>query len=159
MAHETRPPTDWYFEDFAVGQVFDTQGRTITESDITSFAAWSWDTNPVHTDSVHSREGRFGRPIAHGLLGLSVAMGLASRLGIFERCSVALLGVEGWAFTHPVVAGDTVRCTVRITGARATSSGTHGILEREFVLTNQDGTVVQRGGINLMVSRRPPSGP
>lgn len=159
MAHEMGSPADWYFEDFAVGQVFRTQGRTITESDIASFAGWSWDTNPVHTDWVHSSEGRFGQPIAHGLLGLSVAMGLASRLGIFEQCSVALLDIEGWRFTHRVVAGDTVRCTVRITGTRPTSSGEHGILEREFVLTNQDGAVVQRGGIGLMVSRRPPSRP
>jgi acyl dehydratase len=82
-------------------------------------------------------------------------MGLASRLGIFERCSVALLGIDGWTFNHPVVVGDTVRCTVRITGARATSNGELGILEREFVLTNQHASVVQQGSIGLMVTRRP----
>lgn len=147
-------PADWYFEDFEVGQVFRTQGRTITEADIVSFAGWSWDTNPVHTDAEHSASGRFGRPIAHGVLGLSVAMGLASRLGVFERCSIALLGIDGWTFTHPVVVGDTVTCTVRITGARATSNGSAGVLDREFVLTNQDDTVVQQGSIGLMVARR-----
>lgn len=155
MTRETGSPADWYFEDFAVGQAFRTQGRTITETDIVSFAGWSWDTNPVHTDSEHSAGDRFGKPIAHGVLGLSIAMGLASRLGIFERCSVALLGINGWTFTHPVVVGDTVQCTIRITGARATSNGEFGILEREFVLTKQDGTVVQQGDIGLMVTRHP----
>ncbi|GAB3485522.1 hotdog family protein [Flexivirga lutea] len=148
-------PTTWFFEDFAVGQVFHTQGRTITESDIVSFAGWSWDTNPVHTDVVHAAAGRFGAPIAHGVLGLSVAMGLVSRLGVFESCSIALLGIDGWRFERPVVAGDTLRCTLTVTGARATSNGRAGILDRALILTNQDDAVVQRGSIGLMVARRP----
>ncbi|MBC7633793.1 MaoC/PaaZ C-terminal domain-containing protein [Aeromicrobium sp.] len=145
-----------YFEDFRVGQSFTSQGRTITDHDISSFAAWSWDTNPVHTDDVSASRGRFGGLVAHGLLGLSVAMGLASRLAVFERCSVALLGVDGWRFRHPLRAGDTVSCTVDIVGARITSAGDTGILERHFTLRNQDGTVVQEGEINLMVTTRPP---
>ncbi|WP_346008308.1 MaoC/PaaZ C-terminal domain-containing protein [Janibacter terrae] len=155
MTTATGSPADWYFEDFAVGQVFRTQGRTITEADLVGFAGWSWDTNPVHTDAVRTADGRFGRPIAHGVLGLSVAMGLASRLGIFEACSIALLGIDGWRFEAPVLVGDTVTCTIHITGARATSTGRAGILEREFVLSNQDDVVVQRGAIGLMVARRP----
>lgn len=157
MTLEMGSPADWYFEDFTVDQVFHTQGRTITEADIVSFAGWSWDTNPLHTDATLSAGGRFGQPIAHGVLGLSVAMGLASRLGVFEQCSVALLGIDGWTFTHPVLVGDTVTCAVRITEARATSSGETGVLGREFTLTDQDGTVVQRGHIGLMVRRRPSS--
>ena len=155
MTQQMGSPSDWYFEDFAAGQIFRTQGRTITETDIVTFAGWSWDTNPVHTDAALSATGRFGQPIAHGALGLSVALGLASRLGIFEKCSIALLGIDHWRFERPVVVGDTVRCTIHITGTRATSNGEAGILERAFVLTGQDGTVLQRGDIGLMVSRRP----
>lgn len=155
VTHGMGSSADWYFEDFAAGQVFHSQGRTITEADIVTFAGWSWDTNPVHTDAARSASGRFGEPIAHGVLGLSVAMGLASRLGVFESCSIALLGIDEWRFEHPVLVGDTVRCAIRIIDARATSNGGAGILEREFVLTNQDGTVVQRGNIGLMVARRP----
>ncbi|RNI19534.1 MaoC/PaaZ C-terminal domain-containing protein [Flexivirga caeni] len=155
MTQHTRSPAEWFFEDFEEGQVFRTQGRTITDADLVTFAGWSWDTNPVHTDAEHSASGRYGEPIAHGALGLSVALGLASRLGIFESCSIALLGIDGWRFEHPIVAGDTVHCAVRITSVRATSSGEAGILDREFVLTNQHGTVVQRGNIGLMVARHP----
>lgn len=155
MTTATGSPADWYFEDFVEGQAFRTLGRTITEADIVTFAGWSWDTNPVHTDAVDAAGGRFAAPIAHGMLGLSVAMGLASRLGIFERCSIALLGVDGWRFEQPVHIGDTVTCSVTIRSVRATSDGRAGILDREFVLTNQHGVVVQRGRIGLMVSRRP----
>lgn len=155
MTTEGTTPRPWYFEDFAAGQVFRTQGRTITEADIVSFAGWSWDTNPVHTDAVRTADSRFGEPIAHGLLGLSVAMGLLSRLGVFEQCSIAILGIDGWRFEHPIVVGDTVTCTVQILEARATSDGGAGILRRELTLTNQQGVVVQRGAIGLMVARRP----
>ncbi|WGX96071.1 MaoC/PaaZ C-terminal domain-containing protein [Nocardioides sp. L-11A] len=142
----------WHFEDFEVGQVFSGQGRTITESDIVWFAGWSWDTNPPHTDAVHMAGSRFGERIAHGVLGLSVAMGLASRLGVFEGCSIALLGVDDWRFRAPVVVGDTVRVRVEIAGARLTSRRDAGVLERRFELLNQRDELVQSGSIPLLVS-------
>jgi acyl dehydratase len=144
-----------FFEDFSVGQTFTSQGRTITETDVVLFAGWSWDTNPPHTDAEAMKESRFGERIAHGMLGLSVAMGLASRLGIFEDSSIALLGVDGWRFHAPIRIGDTVHLTVEITGARLTSAGDAGILSRRFTLANQDGVVVQSGDIGLMVATRP----
>jgi acyl dehydratase len=144
-----------FYEDFEVGQVFTTQARTITETDVVLFAGWSWDTNPPHTDAESMRESRFGERIAHGMLGVSVAMGLASRLGIFEDSSIALLGIDDWRFAKPILIGDTVRCRVEITGARLTSRGDAGILDRRFELVNQRGEVVQHGRIGLMVSRRP----
>jgi acyl dehydratase len=131
------------------------QYLTITESDVVAFASWSWDTNPVHTDAMSASTGRFGERIAHGLLGLSVAMGLVSRLGVFEQCSIALLGVDGWTFSAPILLGDSVRCELEITGVRAASNGVSGVLERTLVLTNQDGVRVQSGQINLLVSTRP----
>jgi len=144
-----------YFEDFQPGQEFLSQARTITEADVVTFAGWSWDTNPVHTDAEAARHGRFGERIAHGLLGLSVAMGLASRLGVFECCSVALLGIDDWRFQRPLLLGDTVRCRVEILGTRLTGTGDAGVLRRRFTLVNQRGEDVQTGEIPLLVSRRP----
>ncbi len=147
-----------YFEDFHPGQVFLSQGRTITETDVVTFAGWSWDTNPVHTDAESARHGRFGERIAHGLLGLSVAMGLTSRLGVFEACSIALLGIEDWQFRRPLLIGDTVRCRVEILATRLTTKGDAGILQRRLTLLNQREEVVQAGDIGLMVSLRPDGG-
>jgi len=152
MSH--RQENAWALEDFEAGQVFDSQGRTITETDVVTFAGWSWDTNPVHTDEPTQATGRFGTRIAHGLLGLSIAMGLASRIGVFEQCSVALLGIENWQFLAPVKIGDTLHVRVEILSARPTSRGETGILERGFKLINQRGEVVQTGQIGLMVSAR-----
>ncbi len=144
-----------YFEDFEVGQTFTSQGRTITETDVVLFAGWSWDTNPPHTDEESMKGSRFGQRIAHGMLGASVALGLASRLGIFEDSSIALLGIDGWRFHAPILIGDTVHVTVEIIGMRPTSRGDAGILSRRFTLSNQEGTVVQSGEIGLMVRTRP----
>ena len=145
----------YYFEDFRPGQVFLSQARTLTEADVVSFAGWSWDTNPVHTDAESARHGRFGERIAHGMLGLSVALGLASRLGVFESCSIALLGIDGWRFRRPLLLGDTVRCRVEILDTRLTSKGDAGILRRRFTLLNQREEEVQDGEIGLMVALRP----
>ena len=145
----------YYFEDFAVGQTFLSQARTITEADIVIFAGWSWDTNPVHTDAESARDERFGGPIAHGLLGLSVAMGLASRIGVFEACSIALLGIDDWRFRRPIRIGDSVRCRIEIMSTRLTSQGNAGILQRKFTLLNQREEVTQDGDIALLVSLRP----
>lgn len=144
----------YYFEDFHVGQTFLSQARTITETDIVTFAAWSWDTNPIHTDAGSARHGRFGKPIAHGLLGLSVAMGLASRIGVFESCSIALLGIDNWRFREPISAGDTVRCQVEVLSTRLTSRGDAGILERRFRLIDDQDKIAQDGEIGLMVRLR-----
>ena len=147
----------WYFEDFEPGQSFMSQGRTILDGDIAGFGAWSWDTNPIHTDADLMTSSRFGQRIAHGILGISVAMGLASRLGVFESCSVALLSIEDWKFRAPVIVGDTLRCRVEILSARLTSTRESGVLDRRFTLLNQRDDVVQVGRIGLLVSTRPRS--
>lgn len=144
-----------YFEDFEPGQVFVSQARTVTETDVVTFAGWSWDTNPVHTDAESARDGRFGERIAHGVLGLSVAMGLTSRIGAFEACSIALLGIDGWRFRRPLRIGDTVRCRVEILDTRLTSRGDAGILSRRLTLLDQHDEVLQDGEIGLMVALRP----
>ena len=66
-----------YFEELAVGEVVESPGRTITEADVVFFANLSGDFNPLHTDAEYARTTTFGERIAHGLLGLSVASGLA----------------------------------------------------------------------------------
>jgi acyl dehydratase len=99
--------------------------------------------------------GAFGERIANGRLGMSVAMGLVSRLGVFESCSIALLGVDDWRFRSPLFIDDTVRCRVEILGAPKTGHGDAGIVQRGFRLPNQRNAVVQEGEIGLIVGLRP----
>ena len=73
-----------YYEDFAVGQVWRTHGRTIGEGDITLFAGLSGDFTPIHMDAHKAKQGPFGGRIAHGTLSLSIATGLMTHLRLFE---------------------------------------------------------------------------
>ena len=151
-----RQPQDtaWFLEDFAAGQVFVTRGRTVTEADVVGFAATTWDTNEVHTDAAAATEGRFGERIAHGVLGLSYAMGLVSGLGVFEGSSVALLGIEEWRFVAPITIGTTIHVRLEILDVRRTSAGDTGILDRLFTVLDANDEVLQSGRIPLMVRAR-----
>ncbi|MBF7082999.1 MaoC family dehydratase N-terminal domain-containing protein [Desulfallas sp. Bu1-1] len=143
-----------YFEDFKVGQKFTSPGRTITESDVMQFAGLSMDFNPLHTDYEFAKGTIFGRPIAHGLLGLCIASGLTYRMGIFNESAIANLGIKEWNMKAPIFFGDTVHVEVTIKEKRKTSNPSRGILVRETKLIKQDGTVVQEGLIILMVKCR-----
>lgn len=144
-----------YFDDFHPGLTFTTPGRTITETDVIAFASWTNDNNPVHTDVEFAKNTRFGQRLVHGMLGMSLGLGLIARTGIFEGSAIALLGVTEWTFTAPIFIGDTVTCTVEILSARLTSAGNTGIIDRLSTLTNQRGEVVQRGRMEIMVATAP----
>ena len=65
------------FERLEVGDRFATHGRTVTESDVHAFAAQTGDLPPQHGDADCARSRAFGERIAHGMLVLSYAVGLA----------------------------------------------------------------------------------
>jgi acyl dehydratase len=143
-----------YFEDFEVGQKFTSMGKTITESDVMQFAQLSMDFNPLHTDAEFARTTQFGRPIAHGLLGLIVSSGLTARMGLFDGTAIAFLGVKEWNFLAPVFFGDTVHVEMTVAEKRKTSKPDRGIIVRDYKLIKQDGTVVQQGLSTIMVRCR-----
>ena len=85
-----------YLDDWRVGEVFLTPGRTIGEYEVSAFAGLTGDYHQNHTDAVYMKDSIFGERIAHGLLGLSIAHGLMMRLGLITDNSIALLGIEDW---------------------------------------------------------------
>ena len=97
-----------YFEDLNPGDAFTTPARTVTEADVVQFAGLSGDYNPIHTDYEFCRETPFGRPIAHGLLTLSILTGLLERTGVQEGTIVALRRVLDLEFRKAVFPGDTI---------------------------------------------------
>ncbi|HEY8449088.1 MAG TPA: MaoC/PaaZ C-terminal domain-containing protein [Bacillota bacterium] len=144
-----------YFEDFEVGAQYVTPRRTVTEADVVAFAGLSGDYNPLHTDAVFARETPFGRPIAHGLLVLSIVSGLFGRLGLTDGAALAFLGIDEWRFRKPVFFGDTIYARITIADKRETSKPDRGIIFRKVEVFNQDDELVQEGQLNLMVRRKP----
>ncbi|MDI6847093.1 MAG: MaoC/PaaZ C-terminal domain-containing protein [Candidatus Bathyarchaeia archaeon] len=69
-----------YLEDFKVGEKIVSTGRTITEADIVIFAGISGDWSELHTNAEYMKNSPFGQRIAHGMLTLSIASGLAMQM-------------------------------------------------------------------------------
>jgi acyl dehydratase len=140
-----------YFDDFSVGQKFVTKARTITEADIVNFAGLSWDHNQLHTDAEYAASTRFGRRIAHGLLGVIVHAGLSYELT--ENSILALLELT-WQFKAPIYIGDTIHVEQRVKDMRAGSSGDRGVLTFEKKVVNQKNEVVQTGTTTILLAKR-----
>lgn len=146
--------TALYFEDFEVGATFSTETRTITESDVMTFADLSGDDNPLHVDREFSEQGPFGEQIAHGLLVLSVASGLGIQTGIYSGTNLAFLGIEDWRFVGIVKFGDTIRMESTVLETRPTSKPGRGIVKIGQEIRNQRDEVVQKGVfVQLMATR------
>jgi len=142
-----------YFEEFEVGQLFKSRGRTVTEADIVNFAGLSGDYNPLHTDEEFAKKTIFGKRIAHGMLGLTISTGLSQRLGILDDTIMAFLGLE-WNFKAPVFIGDTLYLEQTVKSKRETSKPDRGIIVFEAKLFNQKGEIVQEGTRSVMVRRK-----
>jgi len=146
-----------YFDDLSVGDSWKSPGRTITESDIVNFAGLSGDFVQLHTDAEFCKDTHFGKRIAHGLLGLSIASGLATRtdlVGGISTTVIALLGLD-WKFKGPIFIDDTIHVVLEVIETRNTSKDDRGIILLLRSVVNQHGDIVQQGETPLMIRRRP----
>ena len=138
-----------HFEDLTVGDRWISLGRTVTETDVVNFAGMTGDYDPLHVDHEFARQTPFGKPIAHGLLGLSLVAGLASQCPSVR--TIAFLKIENWDFLKPIYIGDTVHAETEVIGKNANGRRT-GFVTWRRQLVNQAGDVVQSGVFQTLVS-------
>jgi len=132
-----------YFDDVEVGQEWETQGRTVTETDIVNFAGLSGDFNPIHVDHEFAESTPFRRPIAHGLLIQAISSGLGVNLPPMR--TLALMMMKEWHFRGAVFIGDTIRVRSKILAKESRSRGRRGVVTWQRQIINQEGKVVQEG--------------
>jgi len=145
-----------YYEELPVGTEFYTPARTVNEADVVTFASFSGDYNPLHTDREFAAKAPFGERIAHGLVTLAFVTGLMDKIGIIEGTAQAFLGLE-WRFKRPVKFGDTVAARIQIVEARTTSRPGAGIVKFAVAVTNQRNEVVSEGNLDMMMTMKAPS--
>jgi 3-hydroxybutyryl-CoA dehydratase len=143
-----------FFEEFVIGDKAASMTRTITESDIASFAGLSGDYNELHTSATYASTTIFGKRIAHGLLGLSVASGLAFQMGFMVGTVDAFRSLE-WEFTAPIFIGDTIHLEAEVTETKAFPRLGNGRVTFKVALVNQEGKTAQRGTWSLLVRGKP----
>jgi len=144
-----------YFEDFFVGQEIITGKRTIAEEDIMTFARLTGDDNRIHTDPEFSKTTIFGRQVAHGLLGLSIASGLAWQTGILDGTVLAFREVNEWKFIKPVFIGDTIDVKLQIKEVKAMSRIGGGAVTIALEVKNQNEEACHRGQWIVLIMSRP----
>lgn len=151
------PSADLYFDDVPVGTSWTTTSRTITEADVGNFAGLTGDRFPLHTSEEFARQTPFGTRVAHGLVGLTFALGLMwPRTGQFDHSSIAFLGVTDWSFLAPIAIGETVHVEYEVASHRASrTKSDRGIVEFDVRLLSASGELLQRGTLALLLACRP----
>lgn len=120
--------------------------KTITESDVDTFAELIGDFNPLHVDEAFARKSRFGGRIAHGAFTaglISAALGneLPGPGGIYLSQSIDFLA--------PVYLGDTITAVVTVSAWRPEKK----LITLKTEAFNQDEKQVASGEAVLLVER------
>lgn len=146
-----------YYGDFEIGRVFSSPTIELTADDVRQFAGLSGDHNPIHLDPAAAEAAGFRAPVAHGVLGIALATGLASRMELTRGSLVALVGIT-WRFAAPVYPGDRLTLRLRVAARRMTGRAGIGLVTFSVELRNQHDAVVQEGEMVELVRERPSSG-
>jgi len=125
----------------AEGEVFEGPSKTLTDAHFLMFSGVTGDVHPIHYDVEYARSTRFGKPLAHGLLMVSLtALGASNAR---ERIDGYVLVEQGSKFLAPACVGDTV--TPRLTVERSWNEGQRRFCRFRTTLTNQRGETLLEG--------------
>lgn len=119
--------------------------KTFTETDVYLFAGISGDFNPLHVNEEYAKTTPFKTRIAHGALAASL---LAPVLGLHLPGPGTIVLEVTQKFKRPVYFGDTITCTVEVTGKKERLKA----IEFRITWTNQKNEIVSRGSCRA----RPP---
>jgi len=139
-----------YFDELEVGDRTVSRGRTITEADLVMFSAFSGDWYPLHTDKEYAAQTMFGQRIAHGLLVLSVASGLAR---MNPGVVVAFYGMDKVRFTAPTFIGDTIRVEAEV--VEKSDKGAFGVVTIKQEIKNQRNEVCNTAFMKVALNKKP----
>jgi 3-hydroxybutyryl-CoA dehydratase len=138
-----------YFDELKVGDRTISRGRTITEADLVMFSAFTGDWYPLHTDKEYAAQTMFGQRIAHGLLVLSVASGLAR---MDPGVVVAFYGMDKVRFTAPTFIGDTIRVEAEV--VEKSDKGAFGVVTIKQEIKNQRNEVCNTAFIKVALNKK-----
>ena len=144
-----------YFDDFEVGQRFESRGVTVTESQILDFAL-AYDPQPFHLDREAAARSPYGGLIASGFQTMMIAFDLVLEQGVWNEASMGSPGLENVRWIRPVRPGDSLTVKAEVVSSTPSQSrddrGRTGIMYR---VLNQNGEVVMTYQIIHILKRRP----
>lgn len=133
---------DLYFEDFAVGQVYETAAATLDEDDIVGFGK-RYANLPYHTDPKAARDTAFGGLVAPGYQTAALTFGLFVDLGLFRASGMGSPGIDKLRWLEPVRPGDTLHVLAEVVEVSpARDPGGRDAVRFRYDTVNQDGATV-----------------
>lgn len=150
-------PKDLYFEDFHIGQKFNSiTSHTVTAAEIKEFGQ-KYDPQPFHLDEAAGEASFFHGLAASGWLTAAIVM----RLRVQSlRVSGGMIGagVEEMRWTLPVRPGDTIHTEIEVVGVRQSNSRkNYGVVRTRTLAFNQNNEVVLRSTVNFLAPLRNPA--
>jgi 3-hydroxybutyryl-CoA dehydratase len=130
------------FEELTIGKSAQFS-RTITDSDVMTFAEVTGDFNPVHVDEAAAAKTRFGGRIAHGILSAGL---VSAAIGNKLPGAGSIYLAQTLRFTLPVRIGDTITATVAVTEILSKRR-----VKLSTICTNQNGEKVLDGEATVML--------
>jgi 3-hydroxybutyryl-CoA dehydratase len=112
----------YFFEDFEVGQTFESKERQVLQQDIQSFANLTGDYNRLHLDQEYAEKSMFKERIAHGMLTLSLSLGLWHSLGLTNETVIAFVELDHAIFHSPIFPGDSILLRSEVLSKRESKS-------------------------------------
>lgn len=148
--------TQFYLDDFQVGQRFTTASHQLTAEAIIKFAS-EFDPQPFHTDPEAAKDTFFGSLVASGWHTAAVSMRLMVQTGI--PIAGGWIGAGGTIeWPRPVHPGDTLRVEIEVTEVRVSKSRPNrGMVAIRGTTRNQRGETVEVVTAKLIVFRRLPT--
>lgn len=134
------------FERLSVGERFHSGERTVRDTDVIVFSALTGDWHPQHCDPEWAARSPFGERIAHGMLVLSLAVGLVP---LDPARVLALRRVSDVVFKRPVRLNETISVSGEITALRAVDA-TSGLVDFGWQIRNRDGALVCRASVQVL---------
>jgi acyl dehydratase len=137
------------FERLSVGQRFKGGERTIRDTDVIVFCALTGDWHPQHCDPDWAATSPFGERIAHGMLILSLAVGLVP---LDPERVLALRRVSDVVFKRAVRLGEVISVAGEIIACKPIDER-NGLVDFRWSIRNQDGALVCRAGVQVLWRR------
>jgi acyl dehydratase len=137
------------FDRLSVGQRFRSGQRAVQETDLSVFSALTGDWHPQHSDPEWAARSPFGERIAHGMLTLSLAVGL---LPLDPHRVLALRRLGDVVFKRPVRLNESICVAGEIVSLAPMDEHT-GLVGFSWAIRNQDDALVCRARVEVLWRR------
>jgi acyl dehydratase len=147
-------PKDLYFEDFHVGQKFNSVASYhVTAQEIKEFGQ-KYDPQPFHLDEAAGEASFFNGLAASGWLTAAIVMRLRV-LSIRVSGGMIGAGAKEMRWTEAVRPGDSIRTEIEVIGVRfSRTRKDYGVVTTRTLAFNQRDQVVLRSTVNFLAPRR-----